>query len=493
VTTTGLAETLTRRSVLGLAAGGVVALSLAGCARSKVARVAPRPDAGLLRRVVVIGAGLSGLTAALDLRDSGWDVVVLEARTRVGGRVHTLHEPFDVGLHAEAGGESIDDTHDRLLAMIRRFGLVTEHRPVNKTLNGLVFYGNERSRTSDFVQRRSGAVAADYLRFGEAIAKLSAAIDAEHPEQATNAEVLDGQSVEDFVAAQRLAPEAEFLVRADYRGNYNAELSDVSLLFVAQQTVATANVDDSAVETMRIQGGNSLLPEAMARDLGPRVVLGAPVDRVEHGPGAVRVHYGSHSVDAAWLVVAAPMTPLRRVRFVPALPLAVATMIEGLDLGHAAKVITQYPSRFWDTDNLSGFTVTDLPMQVAWPPTDSYASTAGLLTSFTTGLGAVDLAGLAPADRLSQVVAQVNRVYPEAGRPVAGHSAAMVWAEEPYTGGGYAVFRPGQMVPFWPVLRQGSGRIRFAGEQTESLAGYMESAVRSGHRVAVELGSPPPP
>ena len=67
----------------------------------------------------------------------------------------------------------------------------------------------------------------------------------------------------------------------------------------------------------------------------------------------------------------------------------------------------------------------------------------------------------------------------------------MVWAHERFTGGGYAVYKPGQMAPFWPVLRSGYGRIKFAGEHTESLAGYMESAIRSGHRVAKDLGRPP--
>jgi monoamine oxidase len=68
----------------------------------------------------------------------------------------------------------------------------------------------------------------------------------------------------------------------------------------------------------------------------------------------------------------------------------------------------------------------------------------------------------------------------------------MAWADEPFTGGGYAVFAPGQFVPFWPVLRAPHGRMWFAGEHTETLAGYMESAVRSGHRVAGSIGHPPP-
>src|SRR5258708_40086557 len=96
---------------------------------------APATSAG---RVVVVGAGLAGLTAALDLVQAGWDVVVLEARDRVGGRGHTLRGPFSQGQHAEAGGESIDDGPDQLLAVIKRFGRTTERRPPQKAYDAAV-------------------------------------------------------------------------------------------------------------------------------------------------------------------------------------------------------------------------------------------------------------------------------------------------------------------------------------------------------------------
>jgi monoamine oxidase len=95
--------------------------------------------------VVVIGAGLAGLTAALDLVDARWDVVVLEARDRVGGRVHTLYAPFSSGQHAEAGGESIDDDHGQIQALLKRFGLSTERRPIQKPYDSMVFYRGQRT------------------------------------------------------------------------------------------------------------------------------------------------------------------------------------------------------------------------------------------------------------------------------------------------------------------------------------------------------------
>ena len=159
-------------------------------------------------------------------------------------------------------------------------------------------------------------------------------------------------------------------------------------------------------------------------------------------------------------------------------------------LGDAVKVTREYTSRFWEDEGVPGFTVTDLPFHVGWAPTDSYPSTGGLLTQFITGRPARAAARLRDKQRIAVFQHQLDRVYPE-GRPLrTAHAATVAWANERYTGGGYAVYRPGQMAPFWPVVRGGLDRIAFAGEHTEALAGYMESAVRSGHRVAAQLGAP---
>src|SRR5437764_1027619 len=174
---------LSRRALLGAAVIGV--------ASAAPARTTPRPDWGTRRRVAVVGAGLAGLTAALELAESGWDVVVLEARDRVGGRVYTLREPFTTGLHAEAGGESIDDGHHALRAMIRRFGLRTEHRAPLKPYDATVYYEGRRTRLEAFLARHRGQVLRDVLRFYNAVDALSAGVDAEHPERAHNAELLD--------------------------------------------------------------------------------------------------------------------------------------------------------------------------------------------------------------------------------------------------------------------------------------------------------------
>jgi monoamine oxidase len=481
---------LTRRAFLATAVASTAA-ALGRRAFGATLSVTPRADPAAAGRVIIVGAGLAGLTAALDLRDAGWDVVVLEARDRVGGRVHTLRDPFSAGLHAEAGGESIDDNHGAIQALIARFGLSTEPRPADKLINAVVYYRGQRLPMLEFLTRGSGDVLLDYLRFGDALAELAEGIDPVYPERAPRAHELDHRSLDAFIREQHLVPGADFLVRLQNRAEYDNEPRNLSLLFVAQQTAVVADVPDTASETKRIAGGNDLLPRAMAAALGDRVRLGAPVTRVEHDTAGVRVYAGGSPIDAAFMILAVPMPPLRRVVFVPELPASVAAVIRGLRLGRAAKVMREYSSRFWEAEGVPGFTVTDLPFHVAWAATDSYASTPGILTGFVTGRPAGQLAGVRDARRIAAFQRQLDRVYPEGIAQKTHRSATVAWANEPYTGGGYAAFRPGQLTRFWPVLRDGLPRIKFAGEHTEALAGFMESAVRSGHRVAAQLGPSP--
>jgi monoamine oxidase len=305
------------------------------------------------------------------------------------------------------------------------------------------------------------------------------------------------QSLQEFATARSLDADADLLVQSDYRGNYNAQLDQVSLLFVLQQSVVDEALPESGVEIMRIAAGNSALPEAMAHDLGSAVRLDSPVTRVEQHPWGVRVTSGSATgptttVDAARLVVAVPPPTLRAVSFDPPLPPGVAAMIDELDLGHALKVSTQYDHRFWLSEGLSGFTITDLPFGVGWDATDSMPGgleRPGVLTQFVTGDVARSGAALTDQRRIATFQQQLDVVYPEGKSDRSDTATTMAWANERYTGGGYAVYAPGQLTRFWPLLREPHGAIWFAGEHTETLAGYMESAVRSGNRVAAAIGS----
>ncbi len=474
--------------------GGVLAGAGAVTSVGRAAFAAAPTEDGWRRRVVVVGAGLAGLTAAVDLTDRGWDVVVLEARDRVGGRVHTLREPFSGGQYAEGGGESIDESHHALLSLLRRFRLPTERRAPQKPYDAVVYYHGKRMRLPAFLARRGGAVFKEYEAYSAALEPLSAQVDPFHPERSPMAERLDAMNLDQFIRAQHLSPDAEFLVRVQERALYNAEPRDLSMLFIAQQGAIAARESKTALdelllaETRRVVGGNDRLPGAMATSLGTRLRLGHPLARVEHTRDRVSVTTTNGTrVDAAWLVIATPMTPLRNVSFSPALPASLAAVVAGLDLGDAVKVAREYTAPFWLAEGYSGFTVSELPFGIAWSPTDSRIAGHGILTEFITGAPARRAASLSPVTRTREFLAQLDTVYPEAKVLRTDRVATIAWRNEVFTGGGYSVYRPGQVAPFFSTIRAGTGRIRFAGEHTCELSGYMESAVRSGHRVAGQI------
>jgi monoamine oxidase len=463
-------------------------------------RVAARPDPGTPGRVVVVGAGLAGLTAALTLRDAGWEVLVVEARDRVGGRVHTRHGgvdgvPLAPGLRAEMGGESIDENHTEIQRLARRFEIATEPRPgstSDRAANGRYHRDEHTFSFADLMNLRGGSVLSDYLRVYDELAKAAelCGIDPEQPETARHADDLDAQSLAEWLDSLLLVPEARFVVDQANTSLYNAELTDLSMLFVLQQVAATAGVPDAWSETMRLAGGNSTLPNAIADELGPAVVLDSPLTAVLRRGEVVTVVAGGREHVAAHVVLAVPPPPLRDVQFDPPVPPAIATAIAGLDLGAATKVVNQFDTAFWRAGGESGFSLTDLTYRVSWDASDSYAAAGGLLTTYTTAGNGRVLAAMSDAARIARVRDELAIVYPHSRAQLSGPAITRAWTQEPFTRGGYAVYGPGQVGACWETLRAGTDRIHFAGEHLEAPAGYMESAVRSGLRVAARLGSP---
>jgi monoamine oxidase len=194
-------------------------------------------------------------------------------------------------------------------------------------------------------------------------------------------------------------------------------------------------------------------------------------------------YFGAH------VIVALPPPPLRNVQFDPPLPTRIAAAIAGLDLGANTKVVRQFDTPFWRAVGESGFSLSDLPYRVSWDAADSYDAPAGLLTTYTTADHGRALAALDHEVRIDRVRAQLAEVFPERAAQRSGPAVTVAWTEERFTGGGYAVYRPGQVTAFWDPLRAGTERVHFAGEHLAVPAGYMESAVQSGLRAAAQLPS----
>jgi monoamine oxidase len=434
-------------------------------------------------RVVVIGAGLAGLTAAFELDRKGWDVTVLEARDRVGGRCRTFRRELGSGQVAEAGGEFIDAPHEAMRGYAKEFGLeLDDLRAIESDkLSGAIYSHGKLESYDDVVD---GALQSELDRFDEQIDRYAAAIDVADP--ARTGAGLDTRSVADLLDELSLDPDARALVDANLRGEYTVEPDKLSLLFHVVLSALTKDTSDDDIERYRIRGGNDRLAGAFADRLRESLVLRTPVESIQARQSRVRVVAGHEKVDADYCVVATPLPVLREVELDVQLPRPVRDAIATLQYGEAVKTALQYRRRFWVDDDLNGDTVTDLPIEATWDATGSQAGDAGVLMTLSAGAEAARVGSAEARDRIGGAVDQVAEMYARSDRDFT-RGATIAWGRERFSRGSYSAWAPGQYTRFWPALRRPYGRVYFAGEHTDLYASYMEGAVRSGRRVAGDI------
>jgi monoamine oxidase len=467
---------MTRRGFVKGAAGTALALGV-GLPFSGCGGGGGRRGHG---RVTVVGAGLAGLTAAYELSRKGWEVTVLEARDRVGGRCRTFRRELRSGQVAEAGGEYIDAAHDAIRGYAGHFGLELDDLRATDSdeLSDAVYY---KGRLRDYDKVVDDPVQSELDRFDEQIDRYAKAIDVADP--ARTGAGLDTRSVADVLDELNLDPDARLLTEANIRGEYTVEPNELSLLFHVVLSALTADAADKDIERYRIRGGNDRLPGALAERLRDSLSLRSPVDGVQDRKSRVVVTSGRDKVEADYCVIATPLPVLRDVELHAELPRPVRNAIAGLQYGDAVKTALQYERRFWSDADWSGDTITDVPVQATWDATGSQKGKGGVLMALTAGHEARAVGAADPRARIHSTAAEVGRMYPKADRSFAG-GATIAWGAERWSRGSYAAWAPGQYTRFWPALRRAYGRVYFAGEHTDLYASYMEGAVRSGRRVA---------
>ena len=467
-------DSLDRREFFALSLG--TAAALAGCARTS----------GESRsHVVVVGAGLAGLTAAHELERRGFDVTVLEARSRVGGRVRTIRHEFAEGQHAEAGGEFIDTNHLEILRLVRRLGLELEDVRNGWGDREDAVYRDGRRYPYGLVATKP--VRREIDRFWQEIAELAAPLDPADPVAA--GERLDARSVADFLDDIELEEMARFFVEQQALvGEYTVEPTDLSLLFFAALEKLYEDVPESGIEAFRIRGGNDRLPQRLAMSLRSDVILGSAVTAVDRSSHGVTVAVGDTRFDADYCVLAAPLPALRAVAFEPPLPDELGAAVAGLQYGVAAKTLLQYETRVWRSEGFTGDTATDLPIGMTWEATDQQRGARGIMIGYTAGARGIAYGSLPLPIRIDSAADDIGLIYP-GSRAALGASTGVAWANEPFTGGSYTAYAPGQVTRFWRTIRKPVGRVYLAGEHTSTFTGYMEGAVRSGRRVAAQIAA----
>lgn len=475
---------LNRRELIGAgaiaAAGAVAGPALAGCGGDE--DTASGSSRG---KVVVLGGGLAGLTAAYELERAGFSTQLIEARDRLGGRVHTVRD-FTSDQHGESGAEAIDTKQLDIQRLCRRFGL-----PLENAYSG---YGNRRATVYRHGRNYLGsefatpAVKREMDRFWAAIARLARPLKGTDP-AANGGARQDRFSVADLLDRLRIGGRARWLLESRIASDYGFPVERLSLLYLTISERLFEYQPAGGVERYRIKDGNSTLVDELTKRLVTPPMLGAPATAVRWGGPGVEVDTdGEGTVTGDRLVVAAPTFALRSVDFSPALPEREASFIAEIDLCAVAKTLIQYDERLWRKQGRTGGSTTDLPIGITWETTDQQGGAPGILIAYASGRRGEQTATIDAAERTKQARNGIDRVFPGT-RKLAGDTYSVAWKAEPYSGGCWVAYSPGQVTKHWMGLHKPTGRIHWAGEHTELISGYMDSAVASGMRVAREIAA----
>jgi len=441
---------------------------------------------------LIIGAGLAGLTAARQLSAAGQNVMVLEARDRVGGRTYTTTAAD--GTPVDLGGQWVGPTQTRVLALLEEFKIKTfmQHHHGRKHLQVL---GQRRSYHSSIPRLAPHHLIAMHLTLRK-LERMSQTLDAESPAQHPKAAAWDAISMAYWIERHARTAIVKQLITAAIHAVFATEPAQLSLLqflfYVrsAGSLLALLEIPGGAQE-QRIMGGAQMLSEHLAttvRSQGGSFQLDHAVTTVAQDAHGITVHCQDKAYHADKLVVALAPAHCQHIAWQPTLPLHRQHIIQHMPMGRVIKVVAIYPTAFWLEQGNSGEVVCDTgPLRMSFDdsPVDQKH---GALVGFILGQAADEWSARSQAERREAVLQQLAQYFgPAAVTP--SEFLEKDWCQDPWSHGCYVgLFTPGSMHTLAPMMRQPVGNIYWAGTETATVwNGYMDGAIQSGERAAQQI------
>lgn len=434
-------------------------------------------------RVVVVGAGFAGLSAAFELSRGGCAVTVLEARNRIGGRVISFHDLVPGG-HMEGGAELIGSNHALWLHYKERFGLtfldVTE-----EDAEAPIVLGGRRLTAAESERLWEEMSAALSLLNADA----ATITDPFTPWTAPGAADLDRRSLGEWIdglqssALCRTGVDAQMTADNGVRCAWQSYLGNLAM-------IKGGGVEKYWTETevFRCAGGNQQLAQRLAREVGfDRVQLRQPVSRItltDRGAEVVTAAGVRHECDH--VILAVPPPTWNRIAFTPPLPIRSVPQ-----MGSNVKFLMVAKDHFWRRAHLAPDSMSDGPVHITWHGTDGQRTKQAGMVAFSGGPAADECRSWSATERNDRYLDALSRAY-RGVRASFVRARFMDWPSDPLVKASYSFPAPGEVTTIGPLLQTPvSDRLHFAGEHTcPAFVGYMEGALQSGVRCARRILTP---
>ena len=461
--------------------------------------------------VLVLGAGLAGMTAALELRNAGYKVQVLEFNSRPGGRNWTLRGgdkvtelggftqtcEFEQGLYLNPGPWRIPYHHGAVLDYCKRLGVALEpfiQLNHNALLHAANAFGGQPQRIRDIktdFQGHTSELLAKVTQQG----RLDEAVSVEDREMLL-------QALRSWGALDNNYAYKANLISANFRGYAKEPGGGLGAAPVAGEPIGLADIVKSGLwrylqnfalyefQTTMFQpvGGMDMIGKAFAREVGDLIHYDAKVTRIEQDDSGVSVTYLDAKTPAAaqvakadWCVCTIPLSILSQI------PLNVSgrmkAAIDAVPYVSSVKIGLQFKRRFWEEDEaiFGGISYTDLPIrQIAYPAHDLNRGGRGVLLGayLFDGPSSYEFAAMAPADRVARAVAFGSRIHPQYQSEFE-NGIAVAWHRVPFTLGCAGRWTDQARAEHYDNLCQIDGRIVLAGEHASYIPAWQEGAILS--------------
>ncbi|GBC93227.1 Pseudooxynicotine oxidase [bacterium HR15] len=476
---------LSRREFLK-ASGSLAAVAMTGGLLRHPSRAAEPNDP----HIVIVGAGIAGLSAAYHLRRVGLHATLYEASHRTGGRIFSAQNLFAPGLTTELGGEFIDSIHRDMLFFARKFDLelIDLESPSESSLQTRYYFdgqGYTEAQIIEALRPIAQRIKRDAQRAGYPVT---------YNHYSAYAYALDHTALAEYLTQIGATGWLYELLEVAYVTEYGLDAGEQSclnlILLIDTQLNDGFEIFGDSDERYKVRGGNQQIPDRLAQLIADQIHLEHRLVAIREGVHGYRLTFeragGGHvEVQADIVLLTLPFTLLREVDLQVALPPVKRRAINELGYGTNAKLMLGFQTRFWRAQGYHGDFFTDEPFQSGWDSSRLQAGTAGSLTLFLGGTPGVQVGQGTPHSQAAAFLPGVERLFPGATAQYTGNAVRFHWPSYPFARGSYACWKVGQYTSIAGAEFEPVGRLFFAGEHTSlDYQGYMNGGAETGRRAA---------